>query len=73
VAQPELLIESTAFAAIAVALPFALSRGRWGAAAAGAAMMAVTVLAVPSAGAAPLVVAAWLTAAVLGVRAERVA
>jgi hypothetical protein len=36
-------------------------------------MMAATVLAVPSARALPLVVAAWLTAAVLTVRADRVA
>jgi hypothetical protein len=36
-------------------------------------MLAATVLAVPSAQALPLVVAAWLTTAVLMVRAERVA
>jgi hypothetical protein len=36
-------------------------------------MMAATVLAVPSAKALPLVAAAWLTTAVLMVRAERVA
>jgi hypothetical protein len=36
-------------------------------------MMVATVLSVPSAQALPLVVAAWLTTAVLMVRAERVA
>jgi hypothetical protein len=72
-AHPALLIEALAFAAIALALPFAQARGRWGAVALGAAMMAATVLAVPSARALPLVVAAWLTTAVLMVRADRVA
>ena len=72
-AHPALLIEALAFAAVAVVLPFAQARGRWGAAALGAAMMAATVLAVPSAQAVPLVAAAWLTAAVLMVRADRVA
>ncbi len=71
-AHPELLIEAGVFAALAVALPFAQARGRWGAAALGAAMMAGTVLAVPSVRAVPLVVAAWLTAVALAVRAERV-
>jgi hypothetical protein len=36
-------------------------------------MMAVTVLAVPAAQALPLIVAAWVTTAVLMVRADRVA
>ena len=72
-AHPALLIEALAFAAIAVVLPYAQARGRWGAAALGAAMLAATVLAVPSAQALPLVAAAWLTAAVLMVRADRVA
>jgi hypothetical protein len=36
-------------------------------------MLAATVLAVPGAQAVPLVVAAWVTAAALVVRAERVA
>jgi eukaryotic-like serine/threonine-protein kinase len=72
-AHPALLIEALAFAAIAVILPYAPARGRWGAVAVGAAMMGATVLAVPSAQALPLVVAAWLTTAVLMVRADRVA
>src|SRR4029077_5406248 len=72
-AHPALLIEALAFAAIAVLLPYAQARGRGGAAGLGAVMMAATVLAVPSAQALPLVAAAWLTTAVLMVRAERVA
>jgi hypothetical protein len=72
-AQPALLLEAAAFAAIALALPFAQSRGRWGAAGAGAAMLLLCVLAVPSAAAVPLVVAAWVTAVVVAVRGGRVA
>jgi len=64
-AHPALLVESLAFAALAVAAPYARARGNWGAAGLGAAMLVLTVLAVPSAHAAPLAVAAWLTAAAL--------
>ena len=71
-AHPALLIEAGALAAIALVLPYAQARGRWGAAALGAAMLAGTLLAVPSAQALPLIVAAWVTAAALVVRAERV-
>ena len=70
-AHPALPLEACVFAAVALALPFAQARGRWGAAAAGAAMIALSVLVVPSAAAAPLVVAAWVTALVVAVRAER--
>jgi hypothetical protein len=70
-AHPVLLVEAAAFAAVALALPYAQARGRWGAAALGAGMLVLTVLAVPSAAAAPLVAAAWLTAAVVAVRATR--
>jgi hypothetical protein len=69
-AHPALLVEAAAFAAVAVALPFARAHGRWGAAAAGAAILVLTVLLVPSAAAAPLVAAAWITAAVLALRAN---
>jgi hypothetical protein len=72
-AHPALLVEAGAFAVVAVLLPYAQARGRWGAAGLGAAMMAVTVLAVPAAQALPLIVAAWVTTAVLMVRADRVA
>ena len=70
-AHPVLLLEAAAFAAVALALPYAQARGRWGAAGLGAGMLALTVLAVPSAAAAPLVAAAWLTATVVAVRASR--
>jgi len=70
-AHPALLVEAAAFAAIALAIPFAQARGRWGAAGLGAGMLVLTVLAVPSAAAAPLVTAAWLTATVIAVRASR--
>jgi len=69
-AQPALLAEAAAFAAIAAALPFARAHGRWGAAAAGAAMLVLTVLLVPSATAAPLAAAAWITAGALALRAK---
>ena len=72
-AHPALLIEASILAAVAAVLPYAQARGRWGAACLGAAMLAATVLAAPSARALPLVVAAWLTAAALIVRADRVA
>jgi Protein kinase domain len=71
--HPALLLEAAAFAAVALALPFAQARGRWGAAGIGAAMLAATLLAVPGAAAIPLVAAAWLTAGVVAARAERVA
>ena len=70
-AHPALLVEAAAFAAVALALLYAQARGRWGAAALGAGMLVLTVLAVPSAAAAPLVAAAWLTATVVAVRASR--
>ena len=69
--HPGLAVEAVAFAAVAVALPYAHVRGRWGAALLGAAMLAGTVLAVPSAPAVPLAAAAWLTAAAVAVRARR--
>jgi hypothetical protein len=70
-AQPGLLAEAAAFAAVAFALPFAQARGRWGAAGIGALMLVLTVLAVPSAHALSLVAAAWVTALTVGVRAAR--
>ena len=72
-AHPPLLIEACVLAVVALALPFAQARGRWGAAALGAAMLCLTLLAVPSAAAVPLVAAAWLTAVVVALRTARVA
>jgi hypothetical protein len=61
-AQPALLLEAGALALVAVALPYVRGRGRWPAAGLGAAMLAVTVLAVPSASPIPLVLSAWAIA-----------
>jgi hypothetical protein len=72
-AQPALLAEAAAFAVVAAAIPYAARLGRWGGAAAGAALLCLTVLAVPAAGPVPLVVAAWGTALALTAHAERVA
>jgi hypothetical protein len=67
-AQPALVLEAAFFAAIAFAVPVARARGRWGVAGLGAAMLVLTVLAVPAAAAWPLVAAAWVTAAAAVVR-----
>ena len=69
--HPGLVVEALALAAVAFALPYAHARGRWGAALVGASMLAVTVLAVPSAPAVPLAAASWLTAAAVALRARR--
>jgi hypothetical protein len=68
--HPALLAETAAFAVLAAVLPFARPHGRWGAAAAGAVMLLLTVPFVPAAAIPPLVVAAWVTAGLLAVRAE---
>ncbi|MGH2999052.1 MAG: hypothetical protein ACRDNM_07110, partial [Gaiellaceae bacterium] len=70
-AHPGLLVEAAVFAAVALALPYAHARGRWGAAGLGAAMLVATIVAVPSAPAVPLAFAAWLTAAAVALRARR--
>src|SRR5437868_6818725 len=70
-AQPGLSVEACVFAGIALALPSAHARGRWGAAAVGGAMLVATIVAVPSAPAASLAAAAWLTAAAVALRARR--
>jgi hypothetical protein len=71
-AHPVLLLEAAAFAVVAVAVPYARARGRWGAAGLGAAMLSLTLLVAPAASATPLVVAAWLTAIVLAAPKLRV-
>ncbi|HET7573138.1 MAG TPA: serine/threonine-protein kinase [Gaiellaceae bacterium] len=58
-----LLLEAGALAFVAVALPWARARGRWGAAGLGSAMLALTLLPAPGAAALPLVAAAWVVAA----------
>jgi hypothetical protein len=67
-AHPGLLMEAGVLAAVAVALPYARGRGRWGGALLGAAMLALTLLPVPAAAALPLVAAAWTTAGVVTLR-----
>ena len=68
-AHPALLLETCALALVALALPHARARGRWAAAALGAGMIVLTVAAVPSAAALPLLLAAWAIAAVTALRA----
>ncbi|HKC76800.1 MAG TPA: serine/threonine-protein kinase [Gaiellaceae bacterium] len=67
--HPALLLEACALALVAVALPHARARGRWAAAALGAGMIVLTVAAVPSAAAVPLLLASWAIAAVTALRA----
>ena len=68
-AHPSLLLESCALALVALALPYACARGRWAAAGLGAAMIVLTVAAVPSAAALPLLLSAWAIAAFTALRA----
>ena len=70
-AQPSLLLEAAALALVALALPYARSRGRWGAAGLGGAMIVLTVLAVPAAAPLPLVASAWAIAAVTALPAVK--
>ncbi|MGZ4319029.1 MAG: hypothetical protein ACXVRD_06870, partial [Gaiellaceae bacterium] len=58
-------IEALALAAVALAIPYARARGRWGVAVLGAAMLSLTLLSAPTAAALPLVLAAWVTCAAL--------
>ena len=67
-AHPWLLLEAGALALVALALPYAQARGRWGAAGLGAAMVVLTVAAVPHATAVPLLVSAWAVAAFTALR-----
>ena len=64
-------IEALALAAVAVAIPFARTRGRWGIAVLGAAMLSLTLLSAPTAAALPLVLAAWVTCAALALAPAR--
>jgi serine/threonine-protein kinase len=68
-AHPALLVETSALALVALALPHARARGRWAAAGLGAGMIVLTVAAVPGAAALPLLLAAWAIAAVTALRA----
>jgi Protein kinase domain len=66
--HPYLLLEACALALVAVALPHARARGRWAAAALGAGMIVLTVAAVPSAAAVPLLISSWAIAAFTALR-----
>jgi len=68
-AHPSLLIETCALALVALALPQAQARGRWAAAGLGAGMIVLTVAAVPSAAALPLLLASWAIATFTALRA----
>jgi len=68
-AHPALLLETCALALVALALPHARARGRWAAAGLGAGMIVLTVAAVPSAAALPLLLSAWAIAAFTALRA----
>jgi len=67
--HPALLLEACALALVAVALPHARTRGRWAAAGLGAGMIVLTVAAVPSAAAVPLLLSSWAIAAFTALRA----
>jgi hypothetical protein len=64
-ARPALPLAALALGLAAAALPYASGRGRWGIAALGAWLVAAPLLTAPHAAAVPLVVAGWLTCAVL--------
>jgi hypothetical protein len=70
-ADRALALESVAFAVVALVLPYARTRGRWGAAGIGALMLVLTLLPVPAAAAVPLVLAAWGLAAFAALRPAR--
>jgi Protein kinase domain len=67
-ADHALLLEALALGVVALALPYARARGRWGAACLGALMLVLTLGAVPAAAAPPLVAAAWIVAAAVALR-----
>jgi hypothetical protein len=67
-AQPYLLLEACALAVVAVALPYAWGRGRWAAAGLAAGMIVLTVAAVPGSAAVPLLLSAWVIAALITLR-----
>ena len=63
--HPVVLVEAAVLTAAAVALPRLRGRGPWAAAAAGAALLALTAFVAPSAAFLPFAAAAWLTTAFL--------
>jgi hypothetical protein len=69
-AHPALVLEAVVLAAAAVAIPHVRERGLWWIAGLGAALIAAALLPAPAVAAAPLVLAAWLTCAVLALGAR---
>ena len=67
-AHPALGVEALVLAAAAALIPFARTRGLWGIAALGAAVLAATVLPFGAVAAAPLAVCVWVTCLALGSR-----
>jgi hypothetical protein len=63
--HPTLLLEALVLAAAAVAIPYVRERGLWWIAGLGAAVIAASLLPAPAVAAVPLVLAAWITCAVL--------
>jgi hypothetical protein len=72
-ARPGLAFAALALAAGAAALPFARSRGPWGIATFGAALLAATLLLVPAAPAAAVVGSVWATCIVLALGGRHLA
>ena len=68
VSSPALAVEALVFAAVAVLLPGARSRGPWAVAGLGAVFLATALLLAPGVSAAPLAVAVWATCVAVVVR-----
>jgi Protein kinase domain len=66
--RPALAVEAVALAAAAALIPAARARGLWGIAALGAAVLAASLLPVPTVAAIPLVVTVWATCGLLALR-----
>jgi hypothetical protein len=66
--RPALLVEALVLAVAAALLPLARSRGLWGIAGLGAALLAATLLPVATVAAIPLVMAVWATCLFLALR-----
>lgn len=70
-ARPELVLEAAVLAAAAAALPYARTRGPWGIAGLGAALMTAALVPAPAVAALPVIAATWATCAVLALAGER--
>jgi hypothetical protein len=63
--RPSLVVETFVFGAAAALFPYARARGLWAIGGLGSAMLAAALLPVPTVAAIPLVVAVWVTCAIL--------